>query len=415
MIRRSLSTGISSKLMLQYKIYIPFSICLLMMLIFDTYVLYTTDDNIISHNTLTKHAMVHVNTTEDHSTLYDNRKTHAIVHVGLRKTGTSSIQETKVKYKLQLEEDGYEMPKSIEHPVYEKNEFTFSDCFREEQICTKRGQERVASGLEIARRKKNILISSENFSYANSYEKLSEYLSNWDHTTIIIYYRRYYDWMCSHYHELLRFRKLKDTKLWEMTLLDYLKRQDARRIYIDRVMSRLRQVFDDIIIMDFHDKSQNLIEGFYCDAVPGAHHTCQAVVDASAIGVSTRERVSLNLVWGDLAFAAKSAGLIDISSDIQMDFAKNAIQDHQEQILGLTKDDFKLNCLSNEILQQILNESLKYELTFFPERNETDLRFDFEKAAKSKMCEVDLNAVLEDTEWRAFFKVLAGKLSSIED
>lgn len=83
-----------------------------------------------------------------------------------------------------------------------------------------------------------------------------------------------------------------------------------------------------------------------------------------------------------------------------------AIKKHQEETLGLTKDDFKLKCLPPEILQLLqllLNKSLEYEKALLPELDGSDLRADFEKQAASKLRIVDAEFALEKPGWKDFF------------
>ena len=48
--------------------------------------------------------------------------------------------------------------------------------------------------------------------------------------------------------------------------------------YTMGLVSRLKEEFVNIVIMDYHDKRKNVVEGFYCDAMPNARNTCKAII-----------------------------------------------------------------------------------------------------------------------------------------
>ena len=64
------------------------------------------------------------------------------------------------------------------------------------------------------------------------------------------------------------------------------------------------------------------------------------------------------LAYRDMVFAARSMGLIEIWSDKQMRVVAAAVQEHHEQVLGLTRDDLKLKCPPAEVLERLLHNSL---------------------------------------------------------
>ena len=81
-----------------------------------------------------------------------------------------------------------------------------------------------------------------------------------------------------------------------------------------------------------------------------------------------------------------------------------AIKNYQTETLGLSSEDFKLKCLSPDMLQRLLEKSLEYEKTVFPELDGSDLRADFEKQATTKLCIIDVEHTLGRSEWKEFFK-----------
>lgn len=79
-------------------------------------------------------------------------------------------------------------------------------------------------GTHIARRHKNIFATTEIFSFIqpNDIKKLSKYLNKrWDLVVIIVYYRHYYDYLCSFFDQTHKKRNLNAAHKWEISLLDY--------------------------------------------------------------------------------------------------------------------------------------------------------------------------------------------------
>ena len=55
------------------------------------------------------------------------------------------------------------------------------------------------------------------------------------------------------------------------------------------LVSRLKQNLDNtrnntnIVVMNFHDRSMDLSERFYCEEIPDANHTCKAIQNKNAL------------------------------------------------------------------------------------------------------------------------------------
>ena len=63
------------------------------------------------------------------------------------------------------------------------------------------------SGREVAKDGHSLLVSAETFDHLNDSEvkALSEYLHPWETVTIVVTYRRYYDWLISYHNQLSKF------------------------------------------------------------------------------------------------------------------------------------------------------------------------------------------------------------------
>jgi hypothetical protein len=174
--------------------------------------------------------------------------------------------------------------------------------------------------------------------------------------------------------------------------------------YAVPLLSRLKDYFDDIVVLNYHDDSRDdLLERFYCQAVPDASRTCQAVRDSTYLKVYNSRR---DLIYDDLA------GIVDIRTKEQFKTFVESARKFQESTLGLRSKDFKMKCLSDEKAQLLLNVSLQAEAKLFPEffkgpSGEASLRSDFEKKRVANgLCEVDAKSVFAEPQWRAFLSSL---------
>jgi hypothetical protein len=104
-------------------------------------------------------------------------------------------------------------------------------------------------------------------------------------------------------------------------------------------------------------------------------------------------------------------GLIEIENDQELDSISSAVQEYQEETLGLTKYDFPLICLSSEAEDWLLDTSLMIEETLLPEFFKTSLgeealRASFAEHAKTDLCKLDVEEAFIDDLWIDFFTTL---------
>mmetsp|Transcript_28236 Transcript_28236/g.56588 ORF Transcript_28236/g.56588 Transcript_28236/m.56588 type:complete len:217 (+) Transcript_28236:679-1329(+) len=209
------------------------------------------------------------------------------------------------------------------------------------------------------------------------------------------------------YNQSTKYRTIKRARQWEQSLVDFIEKSFTKKnrdyMYTAALISRLKKYFDNVTIMNFHDKSKDFSEYFFCDAIPGAKHTCQFAKNDEE---THSFNLSVDLAYGNLAFAARKMGLLKIANDTEMKIVSAAVQNHHEQTLGLTRDDFKLKCPSAARLQQLLKKSLKYEKKVFPQLDEDALKSDFKNKSTTVLCDVDTAVTLKMPEWQTFFKSL---------
>ena len=139
--------------------------------------------------------------------------------------------------------------------------------------------------------------------------------------------------------------------------------------------------------------------------------TCDKIQHGTHNNVQRNSGV--DLYYQDLAYAARVAGLVNIASDAEMSQVSLAARDYQEKILNLTSNDFRRVCLPPDIANALLEKSLEYEEKIFKHHDSriqfkpddmVDMKSDFEVAWQSKLCKIDVDEILEDEGWRAFFQ-----------
>jgi len=81
--------------------------------------------------------------------------------------------------------------------------------------------------------------------------------------------------------------------------------------YTIGLMSHLKEKFENTVIMDYHNKSKNVVKGFYSNAIPNARNTCKAIIQDILMD-KIRDNVWKELAYGDMVFDVRSIGLIEI-------------------------------------------------------------------------------------------------------
>ena len=222
------------------------------------------------------------------------------------------------------------------------------------------------AGLEIGSLGKNMFISSETMSKLSTQElgSLQVFLrSRFEHISVIIVYRRYYDWLMSMRNQVSKLGDLRS----KQTPLQFFKEHTSSysAVYTVPLLSRLRHNhYDDIVVLNHQDESTDLVENIYCEAMPDTLRTCQAYRNLTD---QVRVNPSRNLFYEDFARAAQRSGVVEFRTEEQFTTFVKSAKELQETTLGLRPEDFMLKCLSDREVQILLNKSLHAESTLFPE------------------------------------------------
>ena len=386
-------------------------------------------------------------------------KINAFVHIGPPKTGTTTIQQYSSTLVKHLLKDGYKMPwsnldlqLSSCDRVHCSNQVHFSTCFMASNIYNMNTfQDKIPfkekypcrpdllqSGLEIANHNYSLFVSAETFALvdASGAMALSQYLLPWDNVTIAVTYRRYYEWLVSYYNELNRgdswsaFKANATIKL-RPSILDSL----SDPVWIKTVASRhtlflvpmFKKEFDNVIVMNFHGDVENnktLEENVYCDVLPGSKNTCEKVTELiNQDGKLLINKSPGSFLYQNIAYIAHRSNLINVNTKERYTVVQRKIEAFYRENTGIPEHarvnfdksnvsssvpKVKLKCPPQEVLDFLLDVSIRAERELVPDffsspRGETELKLDFEKKSKTTLCEVDIAAMLNESEWKQFF------------
>eukprot|EP00565_Helicotheca_tamesis_P001944 CAMPEP_0185726164 /NCGR_PEP_ID=MMETSP1171-20130828/2229_1 /TAXON_ID=374046 /ORGANISM="Helicotheca tamensis, Strain CCMP826" /LENGTH=223 /DNA_ID=CAMNT_0028394467 /DNA_START=71 /DNA_END=739 /DNA_ORIENTATION=- len=180
-------------------------------------------------------------------------------------------------------------------------------------------------------------------------------------------------------------------------------------VYSTAVFDRYDAVFDHVSIFNMHDVGGDLVGSFICDQIPNATHACQKWKTNNIQPPNTNRAVVT--FYDEIAQAAYFEGYI--SDEISRDEARKRIQQHQERNLKLTAEDFPKICAEDDLMDLVLDLSLKAEEKMVPEffhgnLGETTLRSEFELYADTKFCSVDYDELWKRNGWVGFLQSLGG-------
>lgn len=390
------------------------------------------------------------------------------VHIGAPKTGSTSIQDTMAMDKDILAQDKYFL--AMHGQVTRKgkpSEFIVDNMLVECDrlgACIWSDEERQSvvegSGNSNAGRcpdylpaafndflskaiaaKSDVVISNEWLNRPSSETGLSSILEGWD-PSIVIYYRRYFDWMISAHFQwhfdmgiasleaiqgkvrLVDFIRMFCARLFasqsphtpedfDLTFVDLTDIQEYTYHAWKRYNS-VPQYENKVKIVNFHDG--HIIKSFYCDVLD-AERACKMESERLEKGGSKTTRSKSSTLYVDLAIGLywKDKKLFDRldyhrGEKITMQAFSSVGERFKERMTakGYSETDLPSECLTQSEQELLLNVSLAYEKILLPESfasgGEEATRAHFAKtSAEGKLCSVDLDGVLKDPKWSFLF------------
>ena len=232
-----------------------------------------------------------------------HKRKFSVIHVGPHKTGSSSLQISIFKKKVikdALKEDNYRVPifrqgqfavtdtmRPEEYPA--KNHAMFADCLLGSStmwniFCPPEIANSTMTYFEnfvndAARDGSHILLSSEEFDrHVLDIPKLLSYLEPHNYNIhVVLYYRRFHDWIFSTYNQQMKVARGNQVMTFE-EWLDY-KIEQVMSHYTGSVYERLKSnpsFNGDVSVVNMHKDITNIdsLEAFFCHHVEQTPHTC---------------------------------------------------------------------------------------------------------------------------------------------
>jgi len=343
----------------------------------------------------------------------------AVLHVGPHKTATTYIQTTASKFMKAFHEDNYDAPRKSSHSKYPIAHPSFASCFIENSkevtdfVCKSKF---LQYGHDvIAARHRNIFISAEAFDRPEvDIQALKQYLSPWEDVRVVVYYRRFYDWLQSYYNQLTKISTYdpdKPFKVFVEKMSDPQWMENMYEQYTTSVVERYKKHFNNVIVVNYHDVSideeLDVAGNFFCNIVPEAAEMCKYMRMRDKDKTKYVNISKDFLVYEELAKKLHRKGVLHIQNSKDVLKVAKSLERHNE--MREDKADLKMKCLPKDVLEDLLERSLRIEKELFPDffaspNGEAALRSDFENQAKTKLCSIDVKKMLNNLEWQTFFR-----------
>lgn len=186
--------------------------------------------------------------------------------------------------------------------------------------------------------------------------------------------------------------------------------------------------FNDVLVFDINmatldnNNNNNNRSDFLCNVMPEAKSSCNDDTNVSRENITESSSSSssspashITLRYDMLAVQAMEQGLLN-HTNMNRTSVREAVQLHCES-KGWTKlDDFPLDCMTQDELEGMLNDSLKYGEYMKPHLFnhhkqefdiESEIRSEFVKFQNDNMfCSVNARRTLEEVHWQRFFRNL---------
>jgi hypothetical protein len=254
----------------------------------------------------------------------------------------------------------------------------------------------------------NVLLSSEGFSTWNETQiqrLVHDYFADWD-VQVIVYFRRWDEWLASVYFEWNRFKSPQV----RLSSVDYF--EDPATLsctafqYSHAVRQRYQAVTDsNVTVVNFHapTEKRSLIEQFVCDALHGmAPHACRAAKTYVPTKINARYSLDADFVLAR-ALATNlipsvnhtdDGSIPDTEKDTPILLAR--IHEKLQKSVNLP-----VQCLSDNTQGYVWNRTREW----FPfdrwPRSAPD-----QEEGRLRMCSLDASAVCQLADWRKFFQTI---------
>jgi hypothetical protein len=365
----------------------------------------------------------------------------AIVHVGPLKTGSSSIQGVLdlLRENGVLMQDNYMLASYFfaDHAAeFVDNARRFTDCFVTDtnvyahdpkNYCNETIVQMVQNISQ--QYHKSMIMSSEWLSTDGiDLFKFNQYLTtNWQKINIVMYYRRYFDWLISFHNQGHKYRLPPQRKtILYVTRFAIQKDNFFEKQYVMALRHRYQQHFTNVQVINMHTNHNNndVRESFFCgkNVIPHNTHICEKFQEMVRV---KDQRRSINqqhpLIYDEIAYYAKEIfhmiNYTESYEPIQSNVltytdVTERIRHYHENVLKKSIHDFpnrSITCLTDQEYELLYEKSKRYEMTLYPEQSSSLDEFNqsFEKL-KKRFCHINGTIVIEDdyAVWKTFFQSL---------
>ena len=363
----------------------------------------------------------------------EKKKPIMYLHIGPRKTATTTIQSKLDDMKAELKSDGiafFGKGKKLQRFGLMgfgfgwwrcSNDKRHPDCIHQikESINSlyKNGTDVIISDEYLGRMLSKGEIPGKRYSFLDL-----KYFSNlqvkWD-VRILLGYRPYFDVVLSEYNESWKMKHIKPmTNKWpkfggktipmKRETWDMNGRLMNGVTAVDEIADKVAEHFDNIIVFDIR-QSSDLMTHILCDIIENANTACQTQKQFVASGMKeVKVNVAASLDYQRLAIAASKKDLFNLSlSKISV---VSAIQKYWEVDRNMKVSDFPMVCPPFDDIMTLYNITLAQEMRWFPERTRNDLHtlkaYFKKRVDQGAFCDVDVDKVLEEDEWKEFLSSL---------
>lgn len=180
-----------------------------------------------------------------------------------------------------------------------------------------------------------------------------------------------------------------------------------------KLTSVFEKEFPEVVLFDINQDG-DLMEHFLCDLLENATNACRAQKDllsSSRKDGEVRKNVAVPLDYRRISMAAHDRGLFLVTSS-NLNGVATLVKRHIIDDLNATIKDLPLVCVPKQKADALFNASLSQEMKLFPHRRTWETKTLFDAMMKKKgLCEVDIDKLFDDDDWKEFFRSLASRLN----
>jgi len=366
-------------------------------------------------------------------------KPYLVVHIGPSKTGTSTIQKDSFMFTDVLDLDSYIYAGRFgDRKIFAAIFGILNDdtCLTQTAAYLSRSTTNTTNTTKasdipcwksrMARVRKldpkHLLISDEAYSYRKHskqyYDNIKIVFQDWN-LLYIVSYRRYGEWILSSIKQkyATRDKCVGEKTIWEegqrctnkwSFVRTFLHRKDenGREVFrtnyfnIDESTRGMKEANVSFKIVNFHDE-RHISSSFYCDAIPNTPNTCRHSHSLNSNkGTAANIRDIMSSTCANIVYDARMAGLLKISNQTRLDM--NMECELFMETKNITHADMPLVCPTKEMLEELLEKSLEFEIMILPDFGKSDrgraehIKSFWEMAnERREFCDVDTEKLLE--------------------